>query len=123
MDWPIDICLVLLFKKTVLGLMDLTVYIRRHFTKLSRPSDQTDGICASLVYIISLNPSRYVIFVYKEFYVMFTDCTAVFCMVIRTGIISLQNISSLVSITQTECAYCAVRTETLTAFHFSFHVL
>jgi hypothetical protein len=99
--------------------MDRTVYIGHHFTKLSRLSDQTAWICASLVYIIpltlillmwriwrapnnaskwqmafnlafkGLKSSRYVMFVNNEFCVMFTDCTTVFCVVIRTGIISI----------------------------------
>jgi len=103
--------------------MDRIVYIRRHFTKLCRLSDQTDGFCVSLVYIIPLKPNCYVMCVCKGFYVMLTDCTAMFYVVIRTGIISLYNISSLIFVTQTECAYSAVRTETLTAFHFSFRVL
>jgi hypothetical protein len=47
--------------------MDRIVYIRRDFSKLSRLSDQTAGVCASVVYIIPLKPSRYVMFVYKVY--------------------------------------------------------
>ena len=38
----------------------------------------------------------------------------------QTAIISLYNINWLVCITETECVYCAVRTETLNVIHASF---
>ena len=50
----------------------------------------------------------------QQFYVLPTQCIYVFCVVLRTtAIISLHNINWLVCITETECVYCAVRTEYL----------
>jgi hypothetical protein len=48
-------------------------------------------------------------------YVLPTQCVYVFCMDLRTAIISLYSINWLVFITEMECVYCAVRTGYLNA--------
>ena len=48
----------------------------------------------------------------QQFYVLPTQCIYVFCVDLRTNKdFSLYSINWLVFITETECAYCAVRTE------------
>ena len=45
----------------------------------------------------------------QHFYVLPTQCIYVFCVDLRTAIISLHRIDWLVFITETECVCCAVR--------------
>ena len=45
----------------------------------------------------------------QQFYVLPTQCIYVFCVELRTAIISLYNINCLVFITETECVYCEAR--------------
>ena len=49
----------------------------------------------------------------QQLCVLPTQCIYVFCVDLRTEIISLQSINWLVFVTETECVYCAVRTECL----------
>jgi hypothetical protein len=65
--------------------------------------------------INSLKPSDLTaMFNIHKFYVLPTQCIYVFVWISeQTAIISLYNINWLVCITETECVYCAVRTECL----------
>jgi hypothetical protein len=67
----------------------------------------------SSIKMMLLNPTTY--YTYRQFniqqsYVLPTQCVYVFCVDLRTAIISLYNINRLVCIPQTGCIYCAVRT-------------
>jgi hypothetical protein len=49
----------------------------------------------------------------QQFYVLPTQCIYVFCMDLRTAIISLYSFNRLVCISEMKCVYCAVRTGSL----------
>ena len=73
------------------------------------------GLSLRVMYI---NPSKpighdmYRQFNVQQIYVLPTRCVCVFCVDLRTAFISLCSINWLVFfITETECVYCAVRTE------------
>ena len=53
----------------------------------------------------------------QQFYVLPTQWIYVFCVDLRTAIISLYSINWLVCITETESVYCAVRTGSLYIIH------
>ena len=57
--------------------------------------------------------ARYGLGLYIEFCVLPTQYIYVFCVDLRTAIISLYSINWLVFITETVCVYCAVRTRSL----------
>ena len=59
----------------------------------------------------------------QQFYVLPTLCIYVFCVYLRTAIISLYSINWLVFITETECVYCAVRTVSLYIILHSAHTV
>jgi len=54
----------------------------------------------------------------QQFYVMPTQCIYVFCVDLRTAIISLYRIIWLAFITETECVYCAVWNGSFSIFPF-----
>ena len=56
----------------------------------------------------------------KQFYVLHTQCIVCFVWICeQTAIISLYNINWLVCITETECVYCAVGTESSNIIHIN----
>ena len=57
----------------------------------------------------------------QQFYVLSTQCIYVFCVDLRTNShYSLHSINWLVCITETECVYCAVRTECLSQIQVNY---
>jgi hypothetical protein len=57
----------------------------------------------------------------QKFYILPRQCIYVFCMDLRkTPIISLHSINWSVFITEEECVYCAVRTESLNVIELHF---
>ena len=55
-----------------------------------------------------------------KFYVLPTQCICVFCVDLRTAIISLHSINLLVFTTEMEYVYCAVRTASLYIYNSTF---
>jgi len=101
------------------GFTWLGVWTELWQTSIASVLQGTSALCAMLTAPGPVNSSGHYVyrrFNIQQFHVLPTQCVYVFCVNLRTAIISLYNINWLVCITETECVYCAVCSEIHTEY-------